>query len=369
MRFRLWSLIVKELLANWRDRRNRVILLIAPMIQVLVFSFAATQEVKNVSLGVLDQDRSVLSRELISRFEGSPQFSQVIPLSSVSEIASTIDSRAALAVLHIGQDFSRRIMGRQPAQVQILLDGRSSNSAQIVHGYAIEIIDRMNAEVLEIGAVRNPSGAVVARTWFNPNSDTLWSTVPGLFAVLTTTVAMMVSALSVARERELGSFEQLLVSPLTSLEILAGKAASALMIAFAQTTIIMLISMYVLSVPMEGSMLLLYGAMIVYLLSIIGIGLFISSLASTQQQAIIGVFLFLAPAILLSGYATPVSNMPDWLQTLTLINPVRHFVVISKGSFLKDVPIDVVASHLWPLLLIAVVTLSGAMWLFRFKTA
>ena len=369
MRTALWSLIVKELLANWRDRRNRVILLIAPMIQVLVFSFAATQEVKNVPIAVLDQDRSVLSRELISRFDGSPQFSEIIRLANIAEIAPAIDSREALAVLHIGQDFSRRLAARQPAQIQLLLDGRRSNAAQVVQGYAVEIVDRMNAEVSELGGVRDPPGLVVARTWFNPNSDTLWSTVPGLFAVLTTSVAMMVSALSVARERELGSFEQLLVSPLTSVEILAGKAASALLIAVAETSTIMLIAMYVLGVPMEGSMLLLYAAMLVYLLSIIGIGLFISALASTQQQAIIGSFMFLAPAILLSGYATPVSNMPDWLQTLTLLNPVRHFVVIAKGSFLKDLPIDVVAAHLWPLALIAAATLSAATWLFRFKTA
>lgn len=368
MRPRLWSLIVKELLANWRDRRNRIILLISPMIQVLIFSFAATQEVKNVPLAVLDEDRSVLSRELISRFEASPQFSQVMRLEGVADIAPAIDSREAPAVLHIAQDFSRRLTAGQPVQVQLLLDGRRSNAAQIIQGYTVEIVDRLNAEIAQLGGLRGPPSFVVARTWFNPNSDTLWSTVPGLFAVLTTSVGMMVSALSVARERELGSFEQLLVSPLTSLEILAGKAASALMIAVAETTIVMLIAMYVLRVPMEGSMLLLYGSMIVYLLSIIGIGLFISSLSSTQQQAVIGNFMFLAPAILLSGYATPVSNMPDWLQTLTLANPVRHFVVIAKGAFLKDLPIDVIATHLWPLALIAVVTLSAATWLFRQKT-
>lgn len=368
MRSPLWSLIVKELLANWRDRRNRIILLISPMIQVLVFAFAATQEVKNVPLAVLDEDRTVLSRELISRFEGSPQFSRVIRLNGVPDIAPAIDSLTAPAVLYIGQDFSRRLAAGQPAQVQLLLDGRRSNTAQIIQGYTGEILDRLNAELAELGSLRRPPSFVVARTWFNPNSDTLWSTVPGLFAVLATTVGMMVSALSVARERELGSFEQLLVSPLTSWQILAGKAVSALMIAVAETTIIMLIAMYVLGVPMEGSSVLLYGAMIVYLLSTIGIGLFISSLSSTQQQAIIGVFMFLAPAILLSGYATPVSNMPDWLQTLTLANPVRHFVVISKGAFLKDLPVDVIAAHLWPLMVIAAVTLSAAAWLFRHKT-
>ena len=368
MFIRLRQLFMKELLANWRDKANRYLMLIAPIIQVLIFSFAATQEVKNIPLAVLDEDGSLLTRELISRFEGSPQFSRVIRLNAVAEIAPMIDSRTSPAVLHIGSDFSRKLTAGQPVQIQIVLDGRRSNAVQIIQGYSSDIVDRFNNELIQFGRLRGPPSVVVARTWFNPNTDTLWSTVPGLFAVLTTAVGMMVSALSVARERELGSFEQLLVSPLTSTEILASKALSALAIAMTQSTILMLVAMYVLKIPMEGSMLLLYAAMVIFLLSVIGIGLFISSLSSTQQQAIIGVFMFQAPAVLLSGYATPVSNMPDWLQTLTLANPIRHFVVISKGVFLKDLPADVIVSHLWPLALIAIVTLSGATWLFRNKT-
>lgn len=369
MLIRLQQLFMKELLANWRDRANRYLLLLSPLIQVLIFSFAATQEVKNVPLAVLDQDRSLLTRELISRFEGSPQFPGLIRLNSNADIASTIDSRVAPVVIHIASDFSRKILAGEPAQIQLLLDGRRSNAAQIIQGYASEIVDRFNSELIQLGRLPGPPSVVVARTWFNPNTDTLWSTVPALFAVLTTAVGLMVSALSIARERELGSFEQLLVSPLTSTEILAGKALSALVIAMAQSTILMLFAMYVLGIPMEGSMALLYAATVIFLLSVIGIGLFISSLCATQQQAIIGVFMFQAPAILLSGYATPVSNMPDWLQTLTLVNPIRHFVVISKGVFLKDLPADVIAAHLWPLALIAAVTLSGATWLFRNKMA
>ena len=368
MSVRIWPLFVKELLANWRDKANRYVLLFSPILQLLIFSFAATQEVKNVPLAVLDQDRTVLTRELISRFEGSPQFSRVIRLTGVGEIAPVIDAGIAPAVLHIGPDFSRRLNGGEPAQIQLILDGRRSNAAQIIQGYASEIVERLNGELVQLGQLQGPSSVVVARTWFNPNSDTLWSTVPGLFAVLIAVVGMMVSGLSIARERELGSFEQLLVSPLTSTEILIGKALSALAIAMTQGTIVMLIAMNVLGIPMEGSILMLIAAMIVFLMSVIGIGLFISSLSSTQQQAIIGVFMFLAPAILLSGYATPVANMPDWLQTVTLANPIRHFVVISKGVFLKDLPLDVIAAHLWPLALIAAVTLSSATWLFRNKT-
>jgi ABC-2 type transport system permease protein len=365
----VWALFIKEILANWRDKSNRYMLLFSPVIQVLIFSFAATQEVRNVPLAVFDQDQTVVTRELISRFEASPQFSRVIRLGSDAEIAETIDARIAPAVLYIRSDFSRKLDAGEPVKVQLLLDGRRSNAAQIITGYAVEIIDRLNGELSSLNGVRAPGSVVVARTWFNPNLETLWSSVPGLFAVLITVVGMMVSALSVARERELGSFEQLLVSPLTSAEILAGKALAALAIAMTQATVLIVIATVVLGVPMEGSIGLLYVSIIVFLLSVIGIGLFISSLSGTQQQAIIGVFMFLVPAILLSGYATPVSNMPEWLQTLTLANPIRHFVVISKGVFLKDLPIDAIAAHLLPLAIIAAVTLSSAMWLFRHKQA
>ena len=366
---RIWPLFIKELLANWRDKHNRYLLIFAPIIELLIFSFAATQDVKNVPLAVLDQDRTALSGELISRFEGSPQFSRVIRLNGAAEIAPVIDAGVAPAVLYIGSDFSRRLHAGEPAQIQLLLDGRRSNAAQIIQGYASEIVNRVNTELAQLGQGQGPPSVVVARTWFNPNSDTLWSTVPGLFVVIIAAFGMMVSGLSVARERELGSFEQLLVSPLTSTEILIGKAFSALAIAMTLGMIVMLIAMYGLGIPMQGSMFLLIAAMIVYLLSIIGVGLFISALSDTQQQAIIGVFMFLAPAILLSGYATPIASMPDWLQTVTLANPIRHFVVISKGLFLKDLPVDVVMAHLWPLAMIAVVTLSAAAWLFRYKTA
>ena len=369
MLVRIWPLFVKELLANWRDKANRYLLIFAPILELLVFSFAATQEVRNVPLAVLDQDRTVLTRELISRFEGSPQFSRVIRLDNVADIAPIINARISPAVLHIGSDFSRRLHVGESAKIQLILDGRRSNAAQIIQGYASEIVDRFNSDLAQLAQRQRPPSVVVARIWFNPNSDTLWSTVPSLFVVIIAAFGMMVSALSVARERELGSFEQLLVSPLTSTEILIGKALAALAIAMALGVVVMLIAIFGLGIPMEGSIVMLVAAMIVFLLSIIGVGLFVSAIADTQQQAIIGAFMFLSPAILLSGYATPVASMPDWLQTVTLANPIRHFVVISKGVFLKDLPIDVIASHLWPLGLIAGVTLTAAAWLFRHKTA
>lgn len=365
---RTLSLIIKELLASARDRQTRWVVLFSPPFLLLIYAFAITQEVKNVSMAVLNRDTGLESRELISRFEGSKTFKHIRYLKDVSEISAVINSKTAIIVLHIGPDFSRRIAARQRAEAQIVLDGRRSNAAQILLGYTTRIVERFNEELADRGSAPPPS-AVTARAWFNPNFEPLWSAVPALFAVLTAVVGFMVSALAVARERELGTFEQLLVSPLQPVEILVGKTAPALIIALASASAMLVLGWLVLDVPLIGSLPLLYTSMIVYLAAIIGIGLFISSLVSTQQQAIIGLFIYMVPAVLLSGYATPVENMPDWLQWLTETNPITHFIIICKSIFLKDVPMELVVRHTWPMGLIAVATLSAGTWLFRRRLA
>lgn len=364
---RLYALIVKELIANWRDKQTRMVLTISPIVQILLFSFAATQEVRNVSLAVVNQDWGGEARELVARFEGAPTVTDVRHLRGVAEIAPTIDARKAMMILHIGPEFSRQVQEGRTAEVQLILDGRHSNTAQILQGYATRIVEQFNGELAARRGGGRPASLVVARVWFNPNLETLWSTVPGLFAILTTVVGIMVSSLVVARERELGTFEQLLVSPLSSLEIVAGKATAALLIALALSTIMLLLAAFVLRVPVIGSVPLLYLGIAAHLGAVIGLGLFISSLAATQQQAIIGAFTFMAPSFLLSGFASPIENMPGWLRAVNELNPVRHFVLISKGTFLKDIPAGVVIEHLWPLLAIALVTLSAGAWLFRHK--
>tara|TARA_R110002110_G_scaffold181205_1_gene387375 strand:+ start:4107 stop:5213 length:1107 start_codon:yes stop_codon:yes gene_type:complete len=361
---RIFALITKELLASARDRQTRWVVLFSPPFLLLIYAFAITQEVKNVSMAVLNQDMGLESRELVSRFEGSDTFKHIHYLRSVSEITPAIESQSVIMAIHIGPDFSRQIAAGARAEVQLLLDGRRSNAAQILLGYTTRIVERFNEELAGRGTALPPT-VVVARAWFNPNFEPLWSAVPALFAVLTAVVGFMVSSLAVARERELGTFEQLLVSPLRPVEILAGKTVPALLIALVSATAMLVLGWLVLDVPFRGSLSLLYISMTVYLAAIIGIGLFISSLAATQQQAIIGLFIYLVPAVLLSGYATPVENMPDWLQWLTETNPITHFIVICKGVFLKDVPAAVIFDHTWPMILIATVTLSAGAWLFR----
>jgi len=368
---RIYALVMKELLASFLDKQTRMVVLVSPPFLLLIYSFALTQEVQNVSLVILNQDAGLASRELVSRFEGSSTFSTVKHVARHEEIIKAVEEGGTLAAVHIQSDFSSKLARGDVAELQLILDGRRSNAAQILGGYISEIVGAFNDEVIADTkfASPGPKGSVIARTYFNPNFNTIWSAVPGLFAGLVATVGFMVSSLSIARERELGTFEQLLVSPLTPFEILVGKTLPALLIATISGAAMLFLGVMVLNVPLEGSLTLLFLAMTVYLLAIIGIGLFISSLANTQQQAIIGLFMYMVPAILLSGYATPIENMPDWLQGLTQTNPITHFIVICRGIFLKEVPGLVIWHHLWPMILISLVSLSSAAWLFKKKIA
>jgi ABC-2 type transport system permease protein len=364
----LVPLIVKELLAAWRDPRGRFILIGPPLMQLLLFTYAATQDVTNVRMAVFNEDYGTAARDLIARFEGSRNFGEVSFLRGEADIAPAVDSLRVLMVLHIGPNFSRELAAGRPGSVQLILDGRRSNAAQLVAGYAQAIFDAYNQELVWGQRGPEPPSVAVSRVWFNPNRETTWNSVPSLVVILTTVMGLVVTALSVARERELGTFEQLLVSPLQPFEIIIGKTVPALLIGLAEATMIIAFGVFVFRVPLHGSLALLYASMVVYLAAVIGVGLFISSLARTQQQAILGAFVFMVPAITLSGFASPIENMPDWLQWATLANPIRHFLVIAKGLFLKNLSAAEVLRNLWPLMGIAVVTLTASTWLFRRRT-
>jgi ABC-2 type transport system permease protein len=365
MWLRIRCLIVKELLAIWRDPKTRFLLLAPPVIQMVIFANAATQEVKNVAIGVLNHDLGTSARDLVARFEGSPNFREVRRLRSESEMESAIDSRAVLMAVHIREDFSRDVAAGRPASVQLILDGRRTNSSQILAAYASEIIAGYNAELALTHRALPPASTVVSRVWFNPNLEPIWNTVPNLVVVLTALIGVMVTGLSVARERELGTFEQLLISPLSPGEIVIGKSVPTFLIGVAEGTVMIIVAVFVFRVPLHGSLVILYSGMSAFLLAVIGVGLTVSSLAKTQQQAILGAFSCMVPMTLLSGFATPIENMPDWLQYLTYANPYRHFIFIVKGVFLKAIPLVDVLHSLWPLAVIAAVTLTFSTWLFR----
>jgi ABC-2 type transport system permease protein len=367
MATRIAALIVKELLAILRDPKGRMVLIVPPVFQLLVFAYAATLEVRNVDIAVLDRDHGAYSHELIARVEGSPTFGEVLRVSDLAALHAAITRRRAIAALHFGPTFSRDISARRPASLQLVLDGRRSNAAQLVAGYVNQIVDGMASD--RLGGTRRAAAAprIVVRNWFNPSVITQWHTVPGLVAVISLLIGLIVTALSIARERELGTFDQLMVSPLRTHEILLGKTVPPLLVGLFHTTLFVSAAVFLFEIPLRGSLLLLYFSALFYLASLIGIGLFISALSSTQQQAILGAFLFATPAILLSGFATPIENMPGWLQSATLINPVRYFLVIVRGVFLKDLPLLEVLRNTLPLAGIALVTLGSAGWLFRHR--
>ena len=350
---RILALIVKEFLAVWRDPKSRVTLLVPPLIQLVVFAEAATFEVSDVPIAVLNEDAGRTGRDVAARFEASPAFRTVRHLNHTEEIRPAIDAREVRAVLHFGQRFSAEAAADPPAVLQIVVDGRQSNTALILLGYAGQIVEAYNRERAETQGAAGPPARLVTRAWFNPNLESQWFIVPGLVAVLTLVVTLVVTGLSVARERELGTFEQLLVTPLRPAEIFVGKTVPALVIGLAEASFMIAAAMWWYEVPLRGSLALLYLGLLIYLLAAIGVGLMISSYAKTQQQAILGAFLFLSPAIILSGFATPISNMPEWLQVVTYANPVRYMLVIVRGLFLQDLPAGLIVDQLWPLALIA----------------
>lgn len=366
---RIRALVIKELLAILRDPRGRAVLIVPPILQLFIFAFAATLEVTNVSIAILDQDRGRWAQELVLRISGSPTFTQVRMVEGQPEVRPLIDTRQVLLAAQIPPGFSGDIVAGRPTAMQLVLDGRRSNAAQIVQGYVTAIVQGLNADIAAEAGRPQPPGALVVRNWFNPNLDYHWFTVPSLIGTIALLVGISVTALSVARERELGTLDQLLVSPLRPAEILIGKTVPSLLVGLVHGTLFLAVATLVFGIPFTGSLWLLYASLALYLVSVIGIGLFISTLAQSQQQAFLGAFVFAAPAILLSGFATPVENMPDWLQTATVINPLRHFLVIVNGLFTKDMPAATVAESALPLALIALVTMTLAAVLFRRRVA
>lgn len=364
---RIICLIYKEILAVWRDKKSRTVLVVPPLVQLFIFSFAATLDVQNVSIGILNRDSGEQAIELVQRFHGSPTFVAITYLSSVSEMTKYIDNQKGVMVLSIDEQFSRNLDAKKNATVQMIMDGRKSNTAQIVAGYATRIIDQFNHDFAAKVGLKQQNTEIIPRNWYNPNLIYYWFNVPNLSGILTLLIALIVTALSVARERELGTFDQLLVSPLIPIEIMIGKMIPAVMISMIEGTVIVLAGMFVFQIPFTGSILYLYLNMFVFVTSIVGIGLFISALCYTQQQAILGTYVFMSPAILLSGFATPIENMPHWLQVVTYFNPLRYYLVVAKGIFLKAMPLGVVLQNTWPLVLIALFTLTGATLFFKSK--
>ncbi|HUY82017.1 MAG TPA: ABC transporter permease [Acidobacteriaceae bacterium] len=362
---RIAALTKKELLALLRDAASRAVLIGPPIIQLVVFGYAATFDLKNIPFVVYNQDAGVSSRDLIARFTGSPNFHLLHAVHSQKEIAAAINTESALLAIDIGPDFTRRIERGQSAHMQLILDGRDSNTAAMASGYAQTIVRNFNQNWIAKHGGTPSSTVLMERAWFNPNLESRWFIVPGICGILTLLVSMLTTGLSVAREREMGTFDQLLVTPLRPTEILLGKALPGFIVGTLEGSLIILVAVFWFHVPFNGSILALYFGLFCFLLSTVGIGLMISSLAVTQQQGLLGVFLFMVPAIVLSGFATPIANMPIAVQYITLLDPLRYFLIILRSCFLQGAEGSLLWPQYLPLIAIGLVSMTIAGQLFR----
>lgn len=360
---RLKASIIKEIWALIRDSRSRITLVLPPLMQLLLFSYAATLEVKNVDIAVLDLSHGVHSAEILSQISGSRNFRHIIRLNSREDLHRKIDRQEALAAIIFPLDFDAQIERGETASIGIVLDGRRSNASQIVNAYLGQIVGTVGAE-LRPGHAQAPPGSQVTH-WFNPNLEFIWFNLPALLVIVVATSVLALTAQSVARERELGTFDQLMVSPLRVHEILIGKVVPPLMVGIFNGLLFYCAARFFFGVPFTGSFILFVFSLAIFMLTLTGVGLFISALSMTQQQAFLGSFVATVPIIMLSGFSSPVENMPHWLQVITYLNPARYFLEISLGLFLKGMTLPMVAERLWPLLMIGIATLATAARLFR----
>ena len=357
---RLLALIRKELQIALGNAKSRQMLILPVVLQVVLFPFAATMEVRHATLAVYNQDAGSASVELIQRLSRTAAFDSIKLVHSEPELRETMEAQEALLAVAIPSDFSRRLLAGESAPMQAILDGRRSNSSQIASAYVTQVV---SAYALERGA---PAASTLSvRNIYNPNLSSMWHVLPSLVAIITTIGCLFVTALSVAREREEGTFDQLLVSPLTPVYIMIGKAVPGILIALVQGLFIAGVAAWGFRVPFTGSPLVMVAGILCYGLALAGIGLFISSICMTQQQAFFGVFTFMSPAILLSGYVGPIENMPLLLRGLAWVDPLTHTILIMKGVFLKGFGFAQAWPYLWPMLAVAMCTLSAALTMFR----
>ncbi|MDO5537520.1 MAG: ABC transporter permease [Desulfovibrionaceae bacterium] len=356
------TLFRKELLMILTDPRNRIILVVPLIVQTVIFGHVATYDLNNVEYALLDEDHSFSSRLLVRQFDGSPVFHRVLTLRNSSEIQDTLDSKKALMVLHIGPDFERRLATGQTAPVKVLADGRNSNTAGTAVGYATTLIARFNSEYRGGDA---SSLSVTTRAWFNPNLETRWGILSALSAVLAMVQTLLLAGQSVAREREQGTFDQLLVTPMGPTEIMIGKALPPILVGMFQSSLVVAVSMLIFKIPFVGSFGLLFASLLVFNIAVVGVGLCVSALSNNMQQAMLYTFTLVMPMILLGGFTTPISSMPEGFQYATLVNPLRYAVEFAQCIYLEGAGWEQVWPLLWPLLVIGVVTLTASSRLFR----
>lgn len=362
---RIIAILKKEFLQIFRDPRMRVVIFISPLIQVLVFGYAATMDITNVPIAVYDIDNTRQTRALIHDFSYSKYFDIKHYAKDELQVNRLIDESRVLAVLKFNAGFTRDLVGNNSAEAQLVVDGTDSNAASIIMGYAGSIVTAYNLRVLDeryreyFGQHNSPSAVDLRdRRWFNENLESRNYYLPGVIVLIVTIMSLLLSAMAIVREKEIGTMEQLMVSPIRPVELIVGKILPFAVIAIVQVTLITLVGVLWFGVPLRGNILLLFACTILYLLTTLGAGLFISTMCATQQEAMMSVFLFNFPATLLSGFAYPIDNMPQVIQYLTYLNPQRYYLTIVRYIFLKGVGIGVLWDEMLALLAIGAVVIT-----------
>jgi ABC-2 type transport system permease protein len=367
---RIISLIKKEFIALLKDPKNRFVLIGPPLLQLFIFSYAVTLEVKNINLAIYDADRSKPSVELVHRIESSSYFTNIVYANSPKQVKNLIDNEKVIAALILNDNFAVDLK-KGSSQAQVILDGRNSNSAQIVNGYLTEIINDFsieNSSSVQVSQQKNNQAINPLTTnWYNPNLKYIWFTLPSIIGILAVVITLVITSLSIATEREMGTFDQLLVSPLTPGEIIIGKSMPAIIIGTLEASVMAVLAINIFKIPFTGNILVFIFGVISFVYSVLGIGLFISAISKTQQQAVLGTFVFMVPAITLSGYAAPIENMPLFFQKITYINPLRYFLILVKGVFLKELSLSMSLEFIFPLLIIGTAALTIASQYFKRK--
>jgi len=369
---RISSLIVKEFLQVFRDPRMRFTIFVAPVVQVLLFGYAATMDITNIPTAVYDLDNTKQSRDVIRLFSYSKYFDIQRYLQKEDDIKYVMDHATIKAVIKFNRGFGQDLTGNKSAQMQIIVDGTDSNAAQIILGYAGTIMGNYNARILQQRAQvflkRKDIYPVVDlrdRRWFNENLESKNFYLPGVIAMIVTLMSLILTSMAIVREKEIGTMEQLIVSPIKPIELILGKITPFGIIAVVQMIMIATVGVLWFNIPLRGSIPLLFGATLIYLLTSLGIGLFISTISATQQEAMMSIFLFYFPAILLSGFAYPVANMPQWVQIITIFNPLKYYLIILRSIFLKGVGASVLWDEMLVLLIMGVVVITASSLRFR----
>jgi ABC-2 type transport system permease protein len=353
---RIKQMLIKEFIHVFRDKRTRFLLFGPPVIQMLIFGYAATFEIYHVSTVVLDLDHSQESRELISRFSSSPYFDVQSQLTDYRQVNDLIDQGKATVGLEIHPGFAQNLRKGQTAPLQVIVDATNSNTALIASAYITQIalgfgkdyqkdrVFRISPQMVE----EIPSVQLEQRPWYNPDLRSRWFFVPGIIGSLTLVLVVTLTAFAVVREREIGTLEQIMVTPIRPLEFILGKTLPFFLIGLFDVSLIATVGTFWFEVPFRGHIAVLFAGAILFLLCMLGVGLLISTISSTQQQAMVTSFFFIMPAVTFSGFGFPISTMPQWLQYLTYLSPLRYFLVVLRGTYLKGIGFEI----LWPQMLV-----------------